>query len=178
MSSSLRHDRSLLDALDVPSVRFSKDVWRITRSGRDPLRGSSLNTRWGVSGEFSVLYTSCERDGALAEIGYRLALEPVWPSKIEHTLHQLEVECDKVLDLSNIDDLGRLGVDVTKYQSLDYSVTSKIASAADFLEFEAMLVPSARYPCSNLVIFSDRPSRVETINSSTVDWDTWRRAKA
>lgn len=177
MSSSLRHDRSLLDALDVPSVRFSKSVWRITRSGRDPLRGSALNGRWGVSGEFSVLYTSCEREGALAEIGFRLALEPIWPSRIEHTLHQLEVECDKVLDLSDIDDLGKLGVDVKKYQSLDYSVTSKIASAADFLEFEAMLVPCARYPCSNLVIFSDRPSKVERVNFFSVDWDTWRRAK-
>ncbi len=177
MSTPLRHERSLLDALDVPGVRVAKTVWRITRAGREPLRGSALHGRWGVSGEFSVLYTSCERQGALAEIGYRLELEPVWPSKIEHTLHELEVVCHNVLDLSDMDFLATLGVDVAKYKSLDYSVTSKLASAAAFLEFDAILVPSARYPCRNLVIFSDRPNKVDVIGSSQVDWTKWRQSK-
>jgi RES domain len=167
----------LLDALDVPGVPLSKNVWRITRAGREPLRGSALHGRWGVSGEFSVLYTSCEREGALAEIGYRLELEPVWPSKIEHTLHELSAECGNVLDLSDMDFLSSLGVDTTKYESLDYSVTSRIASAASFLEFDALLVPCARYPCNNLVLFSDRPNRVEVIKSSRVDWKKWRQSK-
>src|ERR1700730_7394720 len=39
------------------------------RKGRDPLRGSTANGRWSPSGgEFEVLFTSLERDGALAEI--------------------------------------------------------------------------------------------------------------
>jgi hypothetical protein len=73
------HDRSILDALEaIDREPFAGEVWRVTRKGRDPLRGSAANGRWSSSGgEFEVLYTSLEHDGALAEIGYRLALEPV-----------------------------------------------------------------------------------------------------
>jgi len=174
---SARHDRALLDALDVPGIAFAGAVWRIVRSGRDPLKGSTFNGRWSGGGEFSVLYTSCERDGALAEIGYRLSLEPMWPSRIEHVLHELNAESGKVLDLGTLEALGRLGVDTEKYQSFDYSITSKIAAAACFLEFDAMIVPSARHPCNNLVIFNERPNSIEVRKTSPVDWAKWRSRK-
>ena len=59
---------------------LKKVVWRVARRGRDPLRGAIANGRWSAIGEFEVLYTSLEADGALAEVGHRLSLEPVWPS--------------------------------------------------------------------------------------------------
>lgn len=70
------HDRSILDALEaIDPKRFAGEVWRVTRKGREALRGSTANGRWSPSGgEFEVLYTSLERDGALAGIGYRLSL--------------------------------------------------------------------------------------------------------
>lgn len=174
MSDRLRHELALLDAIDVAGDAFSGRVWRIVRKGRDPLKGSTLNGRWS-GGDFSVLYTSYERDGALAEIGFRLSMEPIWPSRIEHTLHEITVECAKVLDLSDTHLLAKLGVNIERYQSFDYSVTSKIAAAASFLEFDAIIVPCARYKCRNLVIYNERPNQLEIINSSDVNWDEWRK---
>ena len=173
MTEALRHDRALLDALDVAGVPFNGTVWRIARVGRDPLKGSTLAGRWN-GGDYSVLYTACQKDGALAEIGFRLSLEPIWPSRLQHSLHEIKVECDRVIDLSNLSVLEKLGVATTKYQSLDYSVTSRISAAAAFLEYDAMLVPNARFKCTNLVIFNERPNNLELMTSTLVDWDNWR----
>jgi hypothetical protein len=174
MNDRLRHDLTLLDAIDVAGETFSGSVWRIVRKGRDPLKGSTLNSRWS-GGDFSVLYTSCKREGALAEIGFRLSLEPIWPSRIEHTLYEINVECAKVLNLGELQKLEKLGVNTEKYQSFEYSVTSKIAAAASFLEFDAILVPCARYECKNLVIYNERPNSLEVVSSTDVNWDEWRK---
>jgi len=80
-----RHDRGILDALEAMEPEaFAGDVWRVTSRDREPLRSSTVEGRWSPAGEFDVLYTNLERDGALTEIGYRLLLEPVWPSKVQH----------------------------------------------------------------------------------------------
>ena len=176
MNDRLRHDLAMLDALDIAGEEFSGSVWRIARKGRDPLKGSTLNGRWS-GGDFSVLYTSCEREGALAEIGFRLALEPIWPSRIEHSLYEMAVTCGKVLNLGHLERLAKLGVNTDKYQSLDYSITSKIAAAACFLEFDAILVPCARFPCRNLVIYNERPNHFEVVGLEDVDWDQWRKSR-
>ncbi len=69
------HDRRILDALEaIDPERFAGEAWRVTRKGRDPLRGSAADGRWSPGGgEFEVLYTSLERDGALprSDIGSR-----------------------------------------------------------------------------------------------------------
>jgi RES domain len=177
MNEQPRHDRALLDALDQPGSTFSGNVWRIVRAGRDPLKGSTLKGRWSGTGDYSVLYTSCDREGAMAEIGYRLSLEPIWPSRLEHLIHELKVDCSKVLDLGELSSLAKLGVNIDKYKSFDYDLTARISSAANFLEFDAMLVPCARYSCKNLVIFNERPNAIAIVKSESVDWGKWRSSK-
>jgi RES domain-containing protein len=177
MASIARHDNVLLDALDISGGAFAGTVWRVTSQGRPPLKGSTSNGRWSGSEDFSVLYTSCEKDGALAEVGFRLSLEPIWPSRLQHDIHSLNVDCANVLDLTDYTFLQRLGVKTESYPSLDYTVTQKIAAAAHFLEFDAILVPSARFACNNLVIFDQRDSHVEVLSSSPVDWVAWRKLK-
>jgi hypothetical protein len=173
------HDRVILDALDAIEPKpFEGEVWRVARSERDPLRGSSTHGRWSPNGEFEILYTSLERDGALAEIGYRLSLEPVWPSRVQHQIHRIEVRTQKTLHLADLAALQSLGVDTAKYQSFDYEVTQAITAAANFLAFDGLLVPSARAPCCNLVIFLDRVveyGRLEVRESKPVDWTAWRK---
>ncbi len=180
MSSGGRvHDRSILDALERYDPQpFDSDVWRVARKGRDPLRGFSSNGRWGASGELEVLYTSEQRAGALAEVGFRLSLEPVWPSLIQHQIHVLAVQAERTLRLVDMHELGNLGVDISRYETLEYGATQAIAAAAHFLEFDGMLVPSARFACSNLVLFTDRiahTGHLQLVSSEDVDWLDWRK---
>ena len=180
MSSGRRvHDRSVLDALEkLDPEPFDSDVWRVARKGRDPLRGSSANGRWGAPGELEVLYTSEQRDGALAEVGFRLSLEPVWPSLIQHQIHILAVQAERMLRLVDMRELADLGVDISRYETFEYGATQAIAAAAHFLEFDGMLVPSARLACLNLVLFIDRVSqtgRLQLVSSEDVDWSDWRK---
>jgi hypothetical protein len=171
------HDRGVLDALEAMDPEpFAGEAWRVTRKGRDPLRGSAANGRWSPSGgEFEVLYTSLEREGALAEIGYRLSLEPVWPSRIEHEIHLIEVETERTLRFASLESLAALGVAIARYHTFEYQATQAIAAAAYFLEFDSLIVPSARFPCANLVLFTERATGLVLKNSQAVDWNTWRR---
>jgi hypothetical protein len=170
------HDRATLDALEsLESEPIEKTVWRVVRRGRDPLRGAVANGRWNAVGEFEVLYTSLEPEGALAEVGYRLSLEPVWPSLIEHGIHTLKVKADRALRFENLQQLEKLGVDSRRFGSFEYSVTQAIAAAAYFLEFDALIVPSARFSGPNLVIFLDRVQTTpELIGTADVNWAIWR----
>jgi hypothetical protein len=177
------HDRALLDALEaLAPVRFEGEVWRITRAGRAPLAGSAAPGRWTpVAADArevpDVLYTSRERHGALAEIGYRLSLEPVWPSRIAHQLHRIAAATQRTLEFADVAALTPLGVDAARYQGFDYMATQAIAAAAHFMEFDGLLVPSARAACQNLVLFLDRVvegNRLDVLASEAVDWPAWR----
>jgi RES domain-containing protein len=174
------HDRGILDALEgMDPISLDSSVWRITRAGRDPIRGSAANGRWSPGGTVEVLYTSIERDGALAEIGFRLSLEPVWPSRIQHEIHEISVQTTRTLQFADVGGLAAFGVDVARYESFDYGATQALAAAAHFLEFDGLLVPSARHRSHNLVVFMDRDgaASLESLRTETVDWTAWRRQR-
>lgn len=178
MAASRIHDRIVLDALEALDPEpFAGTVWRITRAGREPTRGAAAHGRWSSSGEFEVLYTSLMREGALAEIGYRLSLQPIWPSRIEHEIHAISVQTERNLRFVDIDSLAPFGVDPARYRSFDYSATQAIAAAANFLGFDGLIVPNARYACSNLVIFTGRAPDLTLTETTEVDWDVWRRQR-
>jgi hypothetical protein len=114
----------------------------------------------------------------LAEVGFRLSLEPVWPSLIQHQIHVLAVRAERTLRLVDMRELANLGVDSSRYETFEYGATQAIAAAAYFLEFDGMLVPSARFACSNLVLFTDRDSytgHLQLVNSEDVDWPDWQK---
>jgi hypothetical protein len=174
------HDRAILDALEaIDPIPFAGRVWRVTRKGREPMQGSAANGRWTPAAAVEVLYTSLERDGALAEIGYRLSLEPVWPSRLQHQLHELEARTERVLRFADVASLAPLGVDTARYETFDYAMTQAIAAAANFLELDGLLVPSARHNTHNLVLFMDRSAggTLAVVASEDVRWDVWRSAK-
>jgi hypothetical protein len=171
------HERAILDALEgMAPVEFSDCVWRIVRAGREPIQGSAASGRWSPGGALEVLCTSLEREGALAEIGFRLALEPVWPSRMRHEIHKLSVSAPRTLHFADVASLAAFGVDVSRYESFDYAATQALAAAAHFMEFDGLLVPGARHRSANLVIFMERdgaPS-LESLQSEVVDWSAWR----
>jgi hypothetical protein len=125
-----------------------------------------------------VLYTSLTRDGALAEIGYCLSLEPVWPSRLEHDIHRIEARTTRTLRFADVTALTPLGVDAARWQTFEYGATQAIAAAAHFLEFDGLVVPSARASCANLVVFLDQVEprcRFGVVSAEPVNWVAWRR---
>lgn len=173
-------DLALLDLIDAfERERFSASVWRVCREGLDPSLGAPSLSRW-CNGQFDVLYTSFERDGALAEIHALLSLQPVFPSKIISRAHRLSISVTKSLRLADLPTLARLGVDVSQYGERDYAKTQAIADAAWFLDFDGIVAPSARWPCLNAILFPERLTDKAIIHElkepDPIDWAKWRKS--
>ncbi|MEA2838753.1 MAG: hypothetical protein QOF41_83 [Methylobacteriaceae bacterium] len=177
--STRARDIALLDSIDAfDREHVEANVWRVTRASRDPVLGSPSRSRW-CNGRFDVLYTSFEQDGAIAEIHALLSLQPVFPSKDHWFVHKLRVIADQSLKLADLPSLARLGVDTARYSERNYSPTQEIADAAYFLGFDGLIVPSPRWACLNLVLFTGQipPEQIEIAQSSAdpIEWSAWRK---
>lgn len=172
-------DLALMDAIDAYSrEQLEIEVWRVVRDGRDPLQGGPSLSRW-CNGTFEVLYTALDKNGAIAEIHSLLSLQPVFPSKVKWHVYKLRVSTQQALRLADMKSLAGLGVDVSRYSDRRYDRTQEIADVANFLGFDGVVVPSARWDCSNLVLFTDRlaPDQIEIVSDAEnpIDWDAWRK---
>lgn len=178
-------DSALIDTLDDSKrIPFEGRVYRVIRDGRDPLRSSAPGGRWD-DGTFEVLYTSREADGAIAEIYFHLMRgQPVFPSKVRFQLYEIHVEPLNAIKL-DLTLLEKLGVTAENYGRLnylrrqsEYARTQEISEVAHFLGADGLIVPSARWPCENVVLFSGHiPPDAITIISEPVDIEsaTWKR---
>lgn len=176
-------DIRLIDALDGRAgVGVDEVVWRVAREGRDPTACGKSGGRWDDT-SFEVLYTSRARDGSLAEMHSHLrAGQPFVPSKLRFSLHEIRVRLNSVLDLSSFADLESLGVDRTRFgrlsyveKDMEYPRTQDIAEVAHFHGHDGLLVPSARSPATNLVIFCERIDldQIEVVRDhGVVDWNS------
>lgn len=109
-----------------------------------------------------------------------LALQPVFPSKDRWFLHKVQVSVTSTLRLTDLAALGALGVDVGRYAEREYGRTQEMADAAYVLGLDGLVVLSARWTCSNLVLFTDRiaPEQIEIVGrEELVAWDEWRRTQ-
>lgn len=179
-----RRDNRLIDAVEaIQPTQFSGVVWRVVREGRDPLDCGRSGGRWD-DGTFDVLYTSLAREGALAEMHFHLKRgQPIFPSRVRYELHEMSLSMEAALKLLNLEDLARLGVAEDTYGRLSYQEkdaeyprTQDIAEVAHFLEFDGLLVPSARWNCLNAVVFCEQcpASQREVIQShGLIDWAAW-----
>ena len=171
-------DPEIIDYLeDLPTETFDGQVFRACIVGRDPTSPSQAGGRWMLQDHASTLYTSMQREGALAEVSsFYAALTPL-PTK-PVVVHTLRVECSRTLRLvrMNLEDLGIIG---ELSQQPDYNQTQLIGDAAAWLERDGLIIPSARWDTDNLVIFTDNiaTDNVMTIEASEqVDWQSWARA--
>ncbi len=177
------HDQDLLDRLGAfDPERFDGEVFRATRVGADPTAASTYGGRWAppANGDVSiaVLYTSLERDGALAEVVSFLAdLNPIpGPRPIKVT--RLGVSTARTFRLAR-EPLEGLGVDWANFGVRDYRRTQEIGAALAFLDLDGLIAPSARWACDNLMIFADNHSfneRLETLDEEFVQWRDWASA--
>jgi RES domain-containing protein len=178
-------DSAIIDFLEaIPKQPFEGSAWRVVRSDRDPLRGSSPKGRWD-DGSFDVLYTSLKADGAVAEVNFHLARgQPLFPSQMEFRLFELDVRLLQAITLPNRDSLANLGIDMSNYGSLgyarkeeEYAISQMTGEAAHFLGADALVVPNARLPCTNAVLFLDRmaPAQISIKRDhGVIDWKLWK----
>ena len=186
-SRSVR-DSDLLDALEaIQPEPYEGPSWRVVRESRDPLICSSAGGRWDDA-TFDVLYTSTARDGAIAEMHFHLSRGlPVMPSKLRYWVFELTVSLRRMLHMPSLASLMALGLDTARYGQLsyqerqqEYSRTQDIAEAAHFLEFDGLMVPSARWDCTNIVVFCDRvPPEALAVakDHGLINWAAWRSAE-
>ena len=175
------HDVGLLDALaDLPETDFDGEFWRVVHGARSPLDGSKGAGRWNLR-ESEVLYCALERDGALSEIHFHIARQQsVFPGRLRSAVHRLRARFGRVLDLSDMGLLQRLGVEPARYREILYAETQRIGEAVGFLGFDAMRVPNARHPSDNLVVFPANCGldAIEPVGADDIDWTEWRRNRA
>jgi RES domain-containing protein len=169
------HDRELLDRLDgLPKEAFDGEVFRATRQNLDPLVSSISGGRWMPRGGAGVLYTSLQREGALAEISFHWSQMNPLPTK-RVMLHTLGVITRRTLRLVRAD-LAALGVSEDIYPTVNLGRTQEIGAAVEFLGCDGLIAPSARWPCDNLMLFTDSmgdSASLELLSSEYVDWMSW-----
>jgi len=158
------------------------------REGHDPAQCSSSGGRWD-DGTFDVLYTAADKDGAVAEMFYHLKRgQPIFPSQVRFRLHELHVSLKAALKLADMDALSSLGIDTSRYGQLmyrerggEYPRCQDIAEVAHFLEFDGLIVPSARWDGENIILFCDRLEQgsVQAAGDpGLVDWILWQQTNA
>ncbi len=169
-------DHRLLDALGkLDPEPFEGTVWRAVRDGRRPLEGSRARGRWSP-GHFDVVYTSLDPDGARAELYFHLTRQPVFPSQLRYWLYELNLKTKETLRLANTEALLGLGIEEARYREVLYDRTQAISDAAQFMGFDGLIVPSARWDCLNLVLFVDAVDldEIDIEEKSAIDWTAWR----
>ncbi len=171
------HDPQLIERLgDFPTASFAGDVFRATPQGLDALTRSRSGGRWATTDQFPVLYTSMEREGALAEVVFHWSQMTPIPSK-PLALHRIRMTVSRHLRLIETD-LYDLGVELSEYQTLNYARTQQIGAAVNFLECDGLIVPSARWDCENMVLFMDNfdlAHDLEVLGTEPFEWRTWAR---
>ena len=171
------HDHVLIDRLStLPTVAFDGEVYRATRRNLDPTTPSTAGGRWAPPDGPAVLYTSLERAGALAEITFHWGQFNPLPTK-PALVHRLAVRSERTLRLIRTD-LEGLGVETARYLDPNYVQTQRIGAAVAFIGCDGLLAPCARWPCENLILFTDNSALAATLEvaeTEEVDWQAWAK---
>lgn len=171
-------DTKILDYLSgLTQNPLSTKVYRVTPQTLNPIAPSVAGGRWMLPGNTAVLYTSLEREGALGELSFHLGMLTPLPSK-PMQIHTIEVALNRVIAVGR-KDFPFLGIDEKRFGEISYGRTQMVGDAAGFLGCDGIIVPSARWPCENLVIFSDNHAMdlaLNVVTSETIEWQTWARA--
>ena len=162
-------DQRLLDTLEsAEQSPYQGIVWRSVKQGRDPLTCWRSGGRWD-DGTLDVLYTSEDRDTAIAERRYHLYQgQPIPPSNASYELFELKVSLEAVVRFPDLEVLASTGLDPAHYGRMSYLQrqtehprSQEIAEACAFLGADGLLVPSARRtPSKNLIVFCEQDTRI------------------
>ena len=174
------HDPSLIEILDsLDTNDFTGDLWRTSWKSRDPLLGGSSGGRWSISNGVEVLYTSLDRDVSLAELHHHLSLAPVF-SSCNMLIYRLQAKRLKLLNLCSPTMLRTLNLGSQGNENEELKKSQEIGSAAHFLGYQGILVPSKRRDGDNCVLFPDLldPNEsLEVMAKYEINWPSWIRSQ-
>lgn len=173
----MQYDPVLGDRLsELETIEFEGEVYRATPQSLDPLVPTRRCGRWSPNNLFPVLYTSLDRNGALAEIVFQWSQFTPLPSKPVF-MHRIAISTRNTIKLS-MADLEKYGVDKEDFQKILYDRTQKIGLVLDTLGHDGLIAPSARWECDNLIIFynSHNPhNNLEILETEEIDWRGWAK---
>ena len=154
---------------------FEGAVYRVVWANRSPVRGSSgARGRWSSpDSQFEVLNTSFMPEGAIAEFDAFWSLFEQRPDR-EALNWKLRMRLKRTLELS-FGELEELHVAQSHYGGREYSRTQEISDAVNYLEYDGLIVPCARYECRNLIIYIQNLTwncTVEEDTSKAFEWST------
>jgi len=143
----------MLDLLQSAAVsEWNGTVYRHTFGSQPPARANTGGARWNEP-SLAAIYTSCERETALAEAEYYIGLQPLRP-QAKRTLFTIHVSLRKVIDLTAGDLLALLGITDDVLAAIDHAPCRTVGAAVNWLGYNGLLVPSARrLGGTNLVIY-------------------------
>lgn len=146
------HDPQLLDAIESLGVEVltNATVWRHMFNEHPPELPNTRGARWNPPG-LAAIYTSENRDTAIAEGQHAIDSQPLRPSARRY-VYELRVSARKALRIRQ-SDLSSLGLDVDDLSASDFGSCQHVAAHAAFLEYDALIAPSARADGSNVIIF-------------------------
>ena len=163
----------LLDVLQSAAASaWSGTVYRHMFGSYPPARSNTTGARWNDA-DLAAIYTSCERDTALAEAEYYIAIQPLRP-RAKRTLYTIRVSLKNVLDLTAPRLLPELGINDSVLSNPDHSACRRIGGAVHWLGHDGLLVPSARRAGgTNLVIYGQdfSVSEFEIISEERISED-------
>lgn len=147
------HDPRLLDALE----QFDTEPWRgaVFRhvlGSYPPDLANVRGARWNPA-EVSALYASLEEETATAEGNRVLEVQSV-PPRVRRSMHELDVELERVLDLAVDDRLTEVGLTEDDLRGDNFEACQRVGGAVAWIGHDGLLVPSVRAEGGrNLVIY-------------------------
>lgn len=174
------HDRELLDTLaSLSGTALQETTWRVSWETRPVLQGGWGAGRWTPGRSFETLYASLAPDGAIAETWYHLSRQPI-RSSANKLLYEIKLRTRNTLNLLDSDLLLRLGLGPQPLALTDARRSQEIGAAAHLLEYDSLLVPSARWTCANLVLLLEHfdLDQVEVGAPEPINLAAWREQRA
>jgi len=92
-------------------------------------------------------------------------------------MHTLRVTSPTTLRLIRAD-IAALGVAMQDYERPNLNRTQEIGAAVEFLGYDGIVAPCARWACDNLILFPDSASfagTLEAVAREEVDWLAWAK---
>lgn len=161
MENPLEHWRDVISRQmprKLSGAFWFRAVYKTRRNSIMKMDGALLyGGRYNPPEEYGALYLSESAEACAAEMRRRPRTPP------EYVVGEIEVNVERVLDLTDPALLDRLGLEIDDLCTDDWELTRILGSLIRDSDFEGMVVPSAAGPYKNLVLFLDRFSSKSSI---------------